>query len=262
MASQDDPQVRVATGQQSYDDLRQRNRQGQGEFQLHPPPGQGSGQQQPIGPGVGAFSNLGETERQIFMECRREANFNRGMPLAIASGFAAAAAVKRGMLSPSGRFGIWPKVVSFSVLGYFVGKFSYFSACENKFLERAPDSEVSEAIRKRRGIPLRHPEREAQRQANMEATIEEWQRGGNRGQQQEQQPSPTPDGGRTPSSYDEMRLRNRGVPQSPPPSEPSPFLPPVDHSSPPSADPNDPSYAPPSKLKRRATNKYGDEGFE
>jgi hypothetical protein len=49
--------------------------------------------------------------------------------------------------------------VGASILGYFVGKFSYADTCADKFLVEAPNSNIAQAIRKRRGIaPLENTE--------------------------------------------------------------------------------------------------------
>jgi hypothetical protein len=49
--------------------------------------------------------------------------------------------------------------VGASILGYFVGKFSYADTCADKFLVEAPHSNIAQAIRKRRGIaPLENTE--------------------------------------------------------------------------------------------------------
>ncbi len=46
-----------------------------------------------------------------------------------------------------------------SILGYFVGKFSYADTCADKFLVEAPNSNIAQAIRRRRGIaPLENTE--------------------------------------------------------------------------------------------------------
>jgi hypothetical protein len=49
--------------------------------------------------------------------------------------------------------------VGASILGYFVGKFSYADTCADKFLVEAPNSNIAQAVRRRRGIaPLENTE--------------------------------------------------------------------------------------------------------
>ena len=45
------------------------------------------------------------------------------------------------------------QVIAASILGYFVGKFTYADKCADKFLIEAPHSQIAQAIRLRRGIP-------------------------------------------------------------------------------------------------------------
>merc|ERR1719510_2585306 len=92
----------------------------------------------------------------------------RSLPL---SGLLAAGthfAVQQGIMRPNPNYGARPKVILGVIVGYFVGKFSYADACADKFLVQAPDSDIAEAVRQRRGLPLRHPERAAERQKQRE----------------------------------------------------------------------------------------------
>ena len=41
--------------------------------------------------------------------------------------------------------------------------------------DQAPDSDIAEAVRQRRGLPLRHPERAAERQKERELHEQQWQ---------------------------------------------------------------------------------------
>ena len=42
-------------------------------------------------------------------------------------------------------------------------------------MTQAPDSDIAEAVRQRRGLPLRHPERAAERQKQRELEEQQWQ---------------------------------------------------------------------------------------
>ena len=66
------------------------------------------------------------------------------------SGFLAMLAgvgVQNGYLSPSPKYGNRPKVILGSIIGYFLGKFSYANTCADKFLVEAPDSHIADMIR-------------------------------------------------------------------------------------------------------------------
>merc|ERR1719151_185002 len=174
------------------------------------------------------------------------------------------------------------------IVGYFVGKFSYADACADKFLVQAPDSDIAEAVRQRRGLPLRHPERAAERQKQRELEEQQWQQPqqqlGNNGaparnmreaqlrqqqqwaqqQLQHQGEAEIQLGGG--ESYDELRKRNRMTPGyqvAPPPAAPQ-----QDESSVfqqlniPPPPPPVASHPPSSSRQGGSTNKYGDEGFE
>ena len=60
-------------------------------------------------------------------------------------------AIKTGKIKSS-KFGGWPIILGASSLAYLAAKFSYIFGkhCTNKFLEKAPASEISEQIRKNR----------------------------------------------------------------------------------------------------------------
>jgi len=62
-------------------------------------------------------------------------------------------AVKAGKLKPNSRFGPWPKVAGFGSLAYVVAKLSYVLGenCINKFIDQAPNSDISQHLRENRG---------------------------------------------------------------------------------------------------------------
>ena len=108
--------------------------------------------------------------------------------------------------------------------------------------DQAPDSDIAEAVRQRRGLPLRHPERAAERQKQREMEEQQWQQPqqqqlGNNGaparnmreaqlrqqqqwaqqhvqeqQQLQQQREADAQLGGGGESYDELRKRNRMTP--------------------------------------------------
>ncbi len=104
----------------------------------------------PAGP-----DQMSPEEQRILRECNRESFFHRAMPLSILGGLGVFAAGKQGLLRPSPNYGMGPKIAIGSILGYFVGKFSYVNECADKFLTQAPDSHIADAIRQRRGLPPR-----------------------------------------------------------------------------------------------------------
>ena len=119
----------------------------------HPPIHEGN--QIPAGqhndPNALNMPQLSTEEQRILAECRAESYWYRSLPLGVVFGSGAMYAVKTGLLSASQKFGPWPKTILGAGIGYFVGKLSYVSACQEKFVREAPDSDISRSIRKRRG---------------------------------------------------------------------------------------------------------------
>jgi len=241
-----------------------------------------------------AQNQLGDAEMNVLRECQSESFWYRSLPLSGLLAAGAHFACKQGILRPNPNYGARPKVILGVIVGYFVGKFSYADACADKFLVQAPDSDIAEAVRQRRGLPLKHPERAAERQKQRELEEQQWQQPqqqlGNNGaparnmreaqlrqqqqwaqqhvqeqqQLQQQGDAETQLGGG--ESYDELRKRNRMTPGyqvAPPPPAPQ-----QDESSlfqqlniPPPPPPVA-SHPPSSSSQGSSTNKYGDEGFE
>ena len=106
------------------------------------------------------FQKLSRQEQQILAECRSESYWFRSLPLSLALGSAAFYAVKQGIVLGSQRFGPWPKTVIGAAAGYIVGKISYTTTCQEKFVREAPDSNIGRSIRMARGenVPDREPE--------------------------------------------------------------------------------------------------------
>lgn len=88
-------------------------------------------------------------ELAVLKECDMEAMIQRSIPLGTGFGVATWAAIQRGYLSASPKFGAGPKVLAAVVTGYFLGKLSYQQQCAEKIM-RLPNSRLAEALRRRR----------------------------------------------------------------------------------------------------------------
>lgn len=231
----------------------------------------------PVGPISQAQAALSLEESRVLRSCQSESFWYRSVPLSALLASSAHFGVLRGYLKPHASWGARPKVVLGSIMGYFLGKFTYVDACADKFLVEAPDSNIAEAIRIRRGLPTRRPADEAQPMTSQEPSPF----------QPVQQPSPIYQNPASPTygqhglyqeqqqqtqsslgGYDELRKRNRETTQSVsaqqqvtgggyahPLSVPS--------QPPPPAVPEYPvSRARVIQPQGSPSNKYGDEGFE
>ncbi|CAL8143110.1 unnamed protein product [Orchesella dallaii] len=91
-----------------------------------------------------------QEEMRAIRECNRESFYYRCLPIGTGFGLAAYYGVRYGYLKPSARFGAGPKMFAASVLGYFLGKFSYQSTCAEKLMA-LPNSQLGELLRKQKG---------------------------------------------------------------------------------------------------------------
>jgi len=93
-----------------------------------------------------------QQERDAIRECLNEAFWKRSVPGAGVSAAVSLWAIKHGHIKNTGRFGAWPIVLGFGSVGYMIGKLSYVLGydCQNIFLEKAPNSQISEHVRERR----------------------------------------------------------------------------------------------------------------
>merc|ERR1712029_478605 len=82
----------------------------------------------------------------ISRQCQSESFWYRCLPLSLAMSTAVQVAGKFGVLKKYS-FG---KAFAAGMVGFGLGKLSYVSACEDKFLRELPRSQVSQLIRKRR----------------------------------------------------------------------------------------------------------------
>jgi len=97
---------------------------------------------------------LSKEEQMIFEKCRSESYWYRSLPYSLGLGTAAMYAGKMGYLAAHPKYGPWPKTVLAAAVGYFAGKISYASVCQDKFVQEAPNSNIGRTIRKRRGEVL------------------------------------------------------------------------------------------------------------
>lgn len=95
--------------------------------------------------------HLTPEELRVLDECNKESFFYRSVPLAAVAMAATQFAVHKGLLKPHPRWGSVLKLLGVGFASWFIGKFSYQSACEEKFL-RLKNSPVADMIRKRKGI--------------------------------------------------------------------------------------------------------------
>lgn len=242
--------------------------------------------------------NLSPSEQRVLQACRNESFWYRSMPFGTISAAAVHFMIKQNILKPSAKWGSGPKFFLGGLFGFFLGKFSYIKTCEDKFLEQAPNTNIANMVRQRRGLPLQEVMVEEssppQDQDHLGLGVPQGAMTGNydemrRRNREQNLPMPPPPQGGSPmqqptapfgehaptveiqdggaaSSYDELRRMNRQQTlqegQARPPWQPVP-------PSPPSQDPIQPSpplssrplYSPPSKLPS-SKSKYGDDGFE
>jgi len=94
-----------------------------------------------------------DDELRMLKECNTESFYYRCVPYSFIAGGLAYAAVSKGFLKGSPKYGALPKVALAIGAGYILGKFSYRSNCEEKIMT-LPNSELAQMIRKRRGRPM------------------------------------------------------------------------------------------------------------
>ncbi|CAG0881558.1 unnamed protein product [Darwinula stevensoni] len=91
---------------------------------------------------------LSREELRALQECNRESFWYRSVPIASLLAASTHYLVKLGYLAPNPRFGTVPKVLGSTFMGYFIGKLSYRTKCEEKILQ-LPNSKLADAIRQR-----------------------------------------------------------------------------------------------------------------
>ena len=112
--------------------------------------GQGGGlQRPPMSPEEAAQRmQFSMEEIAISRQCQSESFWQRALPISLVFGASVRLAGIWGILK-NPTFG---KVFAAGMVGFGIGKVSYISACEDKFLRQMPRSEISKMIRKRRGM--------------------------------------------------------------------------------------------------------------
>lgn len=90
-----------------------------------------------------------QEEMRVLRECNRESFYFRCIPIGTTAMLLAHYAVKAGYLRGSPKYGSLWKVLGAGFIGYFVGKYSYRSKCEEKIMQ-LPNSQLAEALRRRK----------------------------------------------------------------------------------------------------------------
>ncbi|KAL5245343.1 hypothetical protein ACI65C_012753 [Semiaphis heraclei] len=96
------------------------------------------------------FYQFSPEETRVMNECNKESFFQRSLPLSLITGAVSYAAVNAGYLKRSVKWGPWPKVMFGGMVGYLVGKYSYQTICAEKLMQ-LPNSELGRVLRERRG---------------------------------------------------------------------------------------------------------------
>ncbi|XP_064510058.1 OCIA domain-containing protein 2 [Pseudopipra pipra] len=78
------------------------------------------------------IQDAGEFAR-IRKECKQESFWYRALPLSLGSMLVTQGLISKGIFSASPRFGPYPKMAIAGVLGFAIGKISYFGECQKKF---------------------------------------------------------------------------------------------------------------------------------
>ncbi|GFR89889.1 OCIA domain-containing protein 1-like Protein [Elysia marginata] len=105
----------------------------------------------------GQMPVLTDEERQIMKECERDSFYQRALPISFGCMIAAQGLVRSGYWNSHPRYGAFPKMIITGGVGYFIGKIMYLPKCQQKILEKLPNSNLANAIRKSKGIPQPEP---------------------------------------------------------------------------------------------------------
>ncbi|XP_067663910.1 OCIA domain-containing protein 1-like [Haliotis asinina] len=90
---------------------------------------------------------LTEEEQQVINECNRESFYYRCLPLSLSLMAGVQLLINRGVLARSPSYGIYPKHIGACVLGFILGKMSYFDQCKKKIIAKIPNSHIGLAAR-------------------------------------------------------------------------------------------------------------------
>jgi len=239
------------------------------------------------GPGV---PELTPEEKVLMDECRRESFYYRALPIGLTFSSLVQLGIANGKIAAPSTASKFVRVVAAGTAGYMLGKASYAGACREKFLQKAPNSNISKMLR---GEQVQQPQAQENQHGYMVAgapgsqpadsyssgvqQYDQQQSIGHLpqqfGQQQPQQLDLDKERREGTLSYDHLRNQHRQSNLQTP-------LPPVVQPSTPTdepewrkqAQPKDPGYytipdpplPPASSSPRRSgtASKYGDEGFE
>lgn len=113
-------------------------------------PHSGAPQQQQKPSPDSVFYQFSPEETRVMNECNKESFFQRSLPLSLITGAVSYAAVNAGYLKRSVKWGPWPKVMFGGLFGYLIGKYSYQTICAEKLMQ-LPNSELGRVLRERRG---------------------------------------------------------------------------------------------------------------
>lgn len=95
---------------------------------------------------------LTQEELKVLEECNTESFWYRCVPLSAAFCGGTTYLVKTGYLKPHPRFGALFKNLGAVFVAYIIGKVSYQRACQQKILEKIPNSNLAQAIRTNKGL--------------------------------------------------------------------------------------------------------------
>lgn len=246
------------------------------------------------GPGVPALT---PEEKVLMDECRRESFYYRALPIGLTFSSLVQLGIANGKIAAPTTLSKVIKLFAAGTAGYVLGKASYAGACREKFLQKAPNSNISKMLRGEQvqqqqaqenphgymvaGAPGSQPADSyssgTQQYDQQQAIGHLPQQFGQQSQQQPEQLDLDKERREGTLSYDHLRNqhRQRNL-QTPLPPPPSPVVQPSTSTDEPEwrkqAQPKDPGYytipdpplPPASSSPRRsgATSKYGDEGFE
>lgn len=93
--------------------------------------------------------NFSEEDKILFNKCNADSFYQRSLPLLMLSSGSVLVASQRGLITK----GVKLKAFVAGFTGYMMGKFSYASVMQERFLKELPYSEVSQMIRESRGMP-------------------------------------------------------------------------------------------------------------
>jgi len=88
-------------------------------------------------------------DKALFDKCNRESFYQRSLPLSLLSAGSIILASHRGLITK----GVKVKAFAAGFIGFIAGKASYASVLQERFLRERPYSELSQIIRKNRGMP-------------------------------------------------------------------------------------------------------------